>query len=66
MCASAMEKYLGVSVIMGVVGLRKLYRIFPGSSDFVAIMWACGRLPEFISDVFFYFIAAMGGVKSSN
>ena len=63
MCASAMEKYLGVSVIMGVVGLRKLYRIFPGSSDAVAIMWACGRLLEVISDVFLLFRSRHGRCK---
>ena len=45
---------------------RKLSRVCLGSSDAVAVVWDCGRLPEVISDIFCYFIAAMGGVKSSN
>ena len=42
---------------------RKLSRVCLGSSDAVAVVWAFGRLPEVISDVFFLFHSPHGRYK---
>ena len=55
MRALTMEKYICIPSIVGMVGFRKLSRIFSGSSDAVAMMWACGQLLEVISDEFLLF-----------
>ena len=47
-------------------GVREAFPYFLGCSDAVVMMWDCGRLSETIGDVFYYSVAAMGGVKSSN
>ena len=60
MCALTMDKYLGAPVILGMVVFGELSQIFPGSSDAIDMMWACGRFPEGISDVFLLFHSCHG------
>ena len=50
-------------MILGMVVFQQLSGIFPGSSDAVAMMWACGKLPEVISDIFLLFCSLHGWYK---
>ena len=47
----------------GDCGIWEAFPVFPGSSDAVAMMWACGRLTEVISDVFLLFHSRHGRCK---
>ena len=44
-------------------GIWEAFPDFLGSSDAVAMMWACGRFPEVISNVFSLFHSRHGRCK---
>ena len=60
-CASAMLKQWGVPWILGIVGFGKLSRIFSGSSDANAMMWAWRGGWEFFAVYFGWGRTAIGG-----
>ena len=47
----------------GYGGIREAFLDFSGSSDAVTMLWACGRFPEVISDVFLLFYSRHGRCK---